>query len=129
MAVVGVAGMIGNVTSAGVEAGKNADGIRDQIKNIKSRTDDLQNQFNTIIKTAAKYKGEANNEIASSLDDIHTSHTRLKFMQEDFVKKRRNIQMTGVILVVSIFFLLLLKLIGVMDDINDWIMSPFQRKK
>lgn len=128
MTCVGVAGMIGNVTSAGVNAGMSANNLRDEIKNIADRTADLQSKFNSIIKATSNQVTVMNAEITDNLDSIYKSHLSLHKLQENFIVQRRKIQMTGVIFILSIFFLLLLKLTGIVDSLNDLIMSPFTVK-
>lgn len=126
LAAIGILGMIGSVASSGADAGKNADQIRDQITQIKNRTASLKSKFEEVIKGGQKFTAEMEASIQSDVDQLKQNTAQTKIYREQFLIHKQRIQMSGIIFIVAVFFLMLLKRLGLLDAIDDLIMSPFQ---
>jgi hypothetical protein len=119
--------MIGNVASSGVTAGLNADKIRKQIQDIKTRTGDLKSSFQEVIHAEKGITSDLQIQMGADLDFLGDAHARLKVEQESYSTEIQNIRKYGIFFITAIFFILLLKLVGVIDWIDDLIGQMFNK--
>lgn len=127
MAGIALAGMVGTVTSSGINAGLSADKIREHIHEIKDRTTNLKAQYDSVIKGGTKFDAQLQSKMADNINTISSLQAKLQVTNDKFTSQKRYIQLAGVLFVLAIFFLLLLKETGLLDDINDLILSPFRK--
>jgi len=126
--VVGMVGMAGNVASAGVSAGKGEAAIRKNIADVKTQTGKFKQQFEDIDAKEASISAAAKQSILNNLNaSIKAAHAAAAGKVE-YAAQYKKIQMSGVIFLCIIFFLLLLKESGVVDAMEDLIIGIFRHK-
>ena len=118
-------GMFAGVGMGGMDAQDSAQGIRDQINAISDRTTNLKSKFSSYTKTNAADRAQMNIEITSLLDSITQSNAALQINQTDYTATLKRIQMYGIIFVVCLFFMLLLKRVGIFDALNKQLKNTF----
>lgn len=126
--VVGMIGMAGNVASAGASAGMNADSIRKNIADVKAQTDKFKQKFEAIDAKEAKISAAAKKQIQDNLEASITAAKNAAAAKVEYAAQYKKIQMSGVIFLCVIFFLLLLKETGVADAMGDLVMGIFVHK-
>ena len=119
--------MAASVTNSGIDAGKNADSLKEKIKNVNATTKSLENRWNSVIKGNEKFKGELENKMTEDLKQIQQLSDECITNKQLFDKNYRNIQIAGVLFVVFIFFILILKEVGVIDAIQDGLSAKFKK--
>lgn len=123
-----VAGMVIPVTLGGVNAGRDADGLRQSVKDIKKETESLEKRFNIAIVQEKALDYKMRTEIVDSIDRINQLSAQARVAKRAFSEKYRTLQLTGVVFIVTVFFLLLLKEAGLLDALQALILSPFKKK-
>jgi len=118
-------GMFAGVGMGGMDAQDSAQGIRDQINAISDRTTNLKSKFSSYTKTNAADRAQMNIEITSLLDSITQSNAALQINQTDYTATLKRIQMYGIIFVVCLFFMLLLKRMGIFVALNKQLKNTF----
>lgn len=118
-------GMFAGVGMGGMDAQDSAQGIRDQINAISDRTTNLKSKFSSYTKTNATDRAQMNIEITSLLDSITQSNAALQINQTDYTATLKRIQMYGIIFVVCLFFMLLLKRMGIFVALNKQLKNTF----
>lgn len=126
--VVGMIGMAGNVASAGASAGMNADDIRKNIADVKAQTGKFKQEFEAIDAKEAKISAAVQQQIQANLDASIQAAKNAAAAKVEYAAQYKKIQMSGVIFLCVIFFLLLLKETGVVDAMEDLVMGIFQHK-
>ena len=126
--VVGIVGMTGNVASAGVSAGMNADDIRKNIADVKEQTGKFKQEFEAIDAKEAKVSADAQQQIQANLNASIKAAKNAAAAKVEYAAQYKKIQMSGVIFLCVIFFLLLLKETGVVDAMEDLVMGIFKHK-
>jgi hypothetical protein len=126
MGGIAIAGMIGNVAGAGEDAGKNADELRKNIKDVEAATASMKAKWDSVISQETALDDQVKADIIKDIDDIAQISAKAKVAKDNFSVQYRKIQMAGVLFVVAIFFLLLLKQTGILDSIEDLFLSPFK---
>jgi hypothetical protein len=126
--VVGIVGMAGNVASAGVSAGMNADDIRKNIADVKEQTGKFKQEFEAIDAKEAKVSADAQQQIQANLNASIKAAKNAAAAKVEYAAQYKKIQMSGVIFLCVIFFLLLLKETGVVDAMEDLVMGIFKHK-
>ena len=129
MPAIMITSMVSTITLSGVDAGKNADKVRTQITSIKNRTASLKAKFDSVITKGAEFNQKLQDDMTKDVDALSQITAQTKVSRDAYLSTIKKIQMTGIIFVVVIFFLLLLKETGVLDAIQDLIISPFNSKK
>ena len=119
--------MAASVTNSGIDAGKNVDSLKEKIKNVNTTTKNLENRWNSVIKGNEKFKGELENKMTEDLKQIQQLSDECITNKQLFDKNYRNIQIAGVLFVVFIFFILILKEVGVIDAIQDGLSAKFKK--
>lgn len=120
--------MAASVTNSGIDAGKNADTLKEKIKNVNDTTKSLEDRWNSVIKENAKFEGDLQLQMKQDLDKIKQLSDECITNKQLFDKNYRNIQIAGVLFVVFIFFILILKEVGVIDAIQDGLSAKFKKK-
>lgn len=126
--VVGIIGMAGNVASAGASAVMNADNIRKNIADVKAQTGKFKQEFEAIDAKEAKISAAVQQQIQANLDASVQAAKNAAAAKVEYAAQYKKIQMSGVIFLCVIFFLLLLKETGVVDAMEDLVMGIFQHK-
>ena len=126
MVGIGVAGMLGNVASSGMDAGENASQLRTQIQNIQAQTATLKEKFNSVISQETKLDEQMKMDIVNNIDEIAKTSATARVAKRNYEKQYRQIQITGVVFVIAIFFLLLLKRLGLLDALEELLKAPFK---
>ena len=131
MAIAGVVemvGMVANVASAGASAGMNAGDIRNNIADVKKQTGNFKHEFEAIDLKEAKVSAAAQQRIQDNLDASIKAAKSAAAAKVEYAAQYKKIQMSGVIFLCVIFFLLLLKETGIVDAMEDLVMGIFQNK-
>ena len=126
--VVGMVGMAGNVASAGASAGMSAGDIRKNIAAVKEQTGKFKQEFEAIDANQEKVSAAAQQQIQNNLDASITAARNAAAAKVEYAAQYKKIQMSGVIFLCVIFFLLLLKETGVVDALEDLVMGLFTHK-
>jgi hypothetical protein len=126
---IAVFGMGVNVTKSGIDAASKSDDIRKQIKDTTAQTDSLQSKWDAAIKKQIALDTDEKNEITDLLDDMAQLAAQARVTKRKFSDEYKKIQMAGVSFVIIIFFLLLLKWTGILDAMEELILSPFKKNK
>lgn len=120
--------MAASVTNSGIDAGKNADSLKEKINNVNATTKSLEDRWNSVIKDNEKFTQELQNQMRDDLDQIQKLSDECITNKQLFDKNYKNIQIAGVLFVVFIFFILILKEVGVIDSIQDGLSAKFKKK-
>ena len=128
MAAIGLAGMVGNVAEAGISAGMSTDDIRKNIADVKAQTAKFKHEFEAIDAKEQKISTAAQQQIQANLNASITAAKNAAAAKVEYAAQYKKIQMSGIIFLCVIFFLLLLKETGVMDAMEDLVMGIFQHK-
>jgi hypothetical protein len=129
MTFIALFNMAATVATSGINAGTKSDDIRKQIKAQNAQTDDLQSKWDAAIKKQAALDQDEITEINNLLDDMAQLAAQTRVTKREFLDEYKKIQMAGVSFVVIIFFLLLLKWAGILDAMEELILSPFKKNK
>jgi len=119
--------MAASVTNSGIDAGENADTLKEKIKNVNDTTKSLENRWNSVIKDNAKFTKELESQMRDDLDQIQKLSDECITNKQLFDKNYKNIQIAGVLFVVFIFFILILKEVGIIDAIQDGLSAKFKK--
>ncbi|MCP3681953.1 MAG: hypothetical protein GY861_04610 [bacterium] len=128
MPAIMITSMASTIALSGMDAGKNADKVRTEITSIKNRTASLKAKFDSVINGDAQFNQMLQDSMTTDVDALSQITAQTKVSRDAYLSTIKKIQMTGIIFVVVIFFLLLLKETGVLDAIQDLIISPFNSK-
>lgn len=126
--VVGMVGMAGNVASAGASAGMSEGDIRKNIADVKAQTGKFKQEFEAIDAKEQKISTAAQQQIQANLDASIMAAKNAAAAKVEYAAQYKKIQMSGVIFLCVIFFLLLLKETGVVDAMEDLVMGIFTHK-
>lgn len=118
----------GTIAQQGVDAGENADNLRKNIQLTNEKTKIMQNAFDKVIKGDAKLEGQMENDINNGIDQIGQAQAQMAIDKRNFDDKYKKIQVTGVVFVVTLFFLLLLKKSGLLDWLFNFSVSSTTAK-
>lgn len=119
--------MAASVTNSGIDAGKNADSLKEKIKNVNATTKSLENRWNSVIQNNEKFDLELKGQMRQDLDQLKQLSDQCINNKQLFDKNYRNIQIAGVLFVVFIFFILILKEVGIIDDIQNGLSAKFKK--
>ena len=109
---IGVIGMIGNVSSAGYDSATQTQGILDSISKASQAKLDWQSKFENLDNQYTKLDSERIDLNLALVNEYASAHEKIDAAHKKHKKLMLNIQITGLIFVTSIFFLLLLKELG-----------------
>ena len=126
--VVGMVGMVANVGSAGASAGMSAGDIRKNIADVKTQTGKFKHEFEAIDLKEATISVAAQQQIQANLDASIKASKSAAAAKVEYAAQYKKIQMSGVIFLCGIFFLLLLKETGIVDAMEDLVMGIFKNK-
>ena len=126
--VVGMVGMVANVASAGASAGMSAGDIRKNIADVKTQTGKFKHDFEAIDLKEATISVAAQQQIQANLDASIKASKSAAAAKVEYAAQYKKIQMSGVIFLCGIFFLLLLKETGIVDAMEDLVMGIFKNK-
>ena len=115
MAAVGVAGMVGTIGSSAVDGAANADKLRQNIKDIETKTANLKSRFDEVISEAVQYDSDIEREMRETVDSIGQIKAEMVVTKDNFLKCKQRIETIGVTFLVYLFTILLLKRIGILD--------------
>lgn len=107
---IGIAGMIGSVCSSGYDAGRSMKTVQNNIDNNNNITKSMQEKWNSLISGQVKLDEQIKQEILDYIDQIGQISDKMKVAKKDFQNQFRKIQMSGVIIITIVFFLLLFKM-------------------
>lgn len=129
MGVLTFGPMAVTVAVSGINSGTQSNKIRKQITEANNNTDKLQSMWNDAIKKQTELTAEEESEITDLLDQMAQLAAETRVTKRAFSDEYNKIQMAGVSFVITIFFLLLLKWTGILDVIEELILSPFKKNK
>lgn len=124
--IIGVIGMGVGVGMSGYDAAASTTALKREIKTIKQNTEDIKQQYQAVIDNGNILTDTMKNKMMNNLDAIQSATSATAVARADFSKKKRSIEMFGIIFIVYIFFLFLLKEFGIATAIEDMILSPFR---
>lgn len=123
---IGVLMMLGMLIGTTVSAAKapaQVDAINENLKNLKQHKADLQAQLSKIQYDLSAIDDSIVQSIQDANDNIIETGRLLKINNEAYALTYRQIQITGVIMISVIFFILLAKHFGLIDAFLNWIKS------
>ncbi len=124
MAVIGGIGMADNIVKAGVDGCVTANNLRRQIADVDDQTRQWTNKYNELGKAASKIDQDFIDATTNSLSKYSQLQAELKLESDNFEKQYRIIQKTGIIAISIVFFLLVLKELGLFGPIWQIITIP-----
>lgn len=119
LGIIGVAGMVGSVGAAGYNSAHNLASIKQATTDLKNQTASMKAQWESATKSMDKIDAELRQQIDKNLEAIHQTIATINANKEDLNAQKKKIQTVGIAWVVVIFFLLLLKTVGILDNISD----------
>ncbi len=132
MALIGIAMMAGGVVGAGIQGGKaqaTDSGIRKKIADTQLATSQIEEQFNKIMGDDDMLNDNMKDDINKAVARIETNHAELSTMRSDFNAQMKKLQLTGLIVISIMFFLLLFKWSGLENMLVNAIKSAIHKKK
>jgi hypothetical protein len=124
MGVIGGVGMAANIGKAGYDGDKSSANLRKQISDVEDQTRQWTNKYNELGKADSKIDQDFIDATTNSLSKYSQLQAELKLESENFEKQYRIIQETGVIIISIVFFLLVLKQLGLFGPIWQAITIP-----
>lgn len=118
----------GSIAQNGVDAGESADNLRQNIQLTNEKTETMKSAFDSVIKGDKQLAGQMRNDITNALDTIGQIQAQMSIDKRKFNDQYKKIQVSGVVFVVALFFLLLLKKSGVLDWLFNFSSSSTSAK-
>ena len=109
LAGIGIAGMIGNVASSGVNSATQSDGIRQNIGDVEASTKKWKERYAKINGDKEQMVAQLGQGVQDLQEEYGSIVTKLKVQREAHAESLKSTQMIGIIFVSIIFFALLLK--------------------
>ena len=107
--------MAGGVIGAGIQGGKSVKGdasMRKTISATNAHTSQIQAEFSKLQQDADKLDNDMQQNITQAVTAIQENRARLVLMKGAFAAQMKKLQLTGLIVVSVIFFLLVFKWSG-----------------
>lgn len=123
---IGLLMMLGMVVGTSVSAANapsQVDAINKNLDTLNKAKEDLKSQLTKIQYDVTLIDDTIKNEIQSANDQIIETSRLLKISNEAYAITFKQIQITGVIMISVIFFILLAKNFGLIDALINWIKS------
>jgi hypothetical protein len=118
--------IFGQILSAGIEAQAGADGIRKHTRDLINQTTKMKTKWDSVFQKSGAIDTDLFNEIVAIKENMSKTTAQLKEADKQYQKNYRLIQMTGVIVIIVIFFLFVLKQFDLFEPIKDIFIWPFQ---
>lgn len=122
---IGIAGMLGNVASAGTAGLNSIDKLQDQIKKVQEQNTNYNQQYAGITGNINTMSADIQAAFAKTAQQYIDLIDALKYANDEYEESFKRIQLAGLIIIIVVFFLLLLKQFGLLDLIAYYIDLPF----
>ena len=116
--------VIGYILLAGMAVGLGTNGIDTQMKlsDMKNKISDAKDKFNSLkdrwkalMKQQMVTDEDINKEILTKYDEINQIVGATNVSRKNFTEAKKRIEYTGIIIVISVFFMLLAKLYDIFN--------------
>jgi len=124
MGIIGGIGMLGNLGTAGYNGAVSSDNLRKQISEVQDQTRQWTNKYNELGKKGATIDQAFIDATTNSLEKYNQLQAEIKLESDEFNKQYKILQETGVILLSVVFFLLVLKQLGLFGPLWHFITIP-----
>jgi hypothetical protein len=109
--------------NSGDDSGK----LRESIRQMNKKIQDYTNNYKKLLTDIAQQKVIITDEIQSDIVEINTYSQKIRFLKTSHDIIYRNMQISGIIFISTIGLLLILKLFGYYDMLNEILLYPFKK--
>lgn len=124
---IGTMGMFMTVLNSATQFDEKSKNLDIQIQSMQDKLDDYKNRYNALFTAEKDEIANLQAQMSSIVDQINQISAKIRVAKNEHYQVYRTIQISGIIFIVSISFVLLCKTFGIMEYLNDVILWPFKK--
>ena len=124
LGIIGIMGMIATIGNAGQDNMTQSDALDNTIQQVQDKNAQWKDRFTDMINVEKAQQSAALQAIIKDLDQYGQYSAQIKIQKEKMKQNMQRIQITGIVVVLSVFFLLLLKTLGLFAPIWKFLTTP-----
>lgn len=113
LAGTAVLGMIMNVALSTKDSITEMQSIKDQIKETDDKVNDIDTQFKKLYSQQSTISEEVKLQIVANLTELENLTKQINVYHNNIIKKTKQTQTFSAIIIIVVFFLMLMKNVGI----------------
>lgn len=122
--LAGMTGMIVGIGQSGYQSNKTASSLRAQIKDLNKQSEDWKKKYHEILLADYVLDSSMVKAMQDTLNNYIKLQSKIAIEKETFIQQYKQIQITGVIFITVIFFLLTLKQFDLLEPLFIFLNYP-----
>jgi hypothetical protein len=118
-------GMSMGLITTGYDAQTKSQALRDQIAQVKATNDKVNEQYAAIAGDITKLTKDVQDQLTEAGNKYIQLQSLITTAQSDFNDSFKKVQLTGIIILIVVFILLVLKYFGLLEQMAYLLNYPF----